>query len=85
VLREENEGGKSGGPKLGLVHTQLERYLGFIIYVSQVYPPMVPYLKGIKITLYSWRAERDNKGWKCSRVLIGKLRRDGDPKGFLEA
>jgi hypothetical protein len=32
------------------MHNQLERDRGFLIYASQAYPLMVPYLKGIHLT-----------------------------------
>jgi len=39
---------------------------GFIVYVIQAYLPMVPYLKGIYLTLETWRGGRDSKGWKLN-------------------
>jgi hypothetical protein len=39
----------------GMRHTQLERDRGFLIYMDQTYPAMVPYLKGIFLTLDGWR------------------------------
>ena len=45
-------------------HKPLERKRGFLIYVTRTYPCMVPYLKGIHLTLDSWRDGRDDDGWK---------------------
>jgi hypothetical protein len=42
----------------------LESYKGFLIYISRTYPSITPYLKGIYITLDSWRPWRDEKAWK---------------------
>ncbi len=39
---------------------------GFLTYVSQTYPAMVPYLKGIHLTVDSWRPNRDEDGWKIN-------------------
>ena len=47
-----------------LQHKGLERKRGFLIYVTRTYTSMVPYLKGIHLTLDSWRKGRDEEGWK---------------------
>jgi len=43
---------------------ELERVRGFLVYTTRTYPEMVPYLKGIHLTLDGWRDGRDNEGWK---------------------
>ena len=43
---------------------------GFLLYVTRTYPSMVPYLKGIHLTLDSWRPQRDSEGWKDSRIPL---------------
>ena len=50
-----------------LPHKQAERIRGFLIYVSRTYRAMVPYLKGLHLTLDFWRPGRDEEGWR----LIG--------------
>jgi hypothetical protein len=40
----------------------LEKKQGFLIYITQTYPLMVPYLKGIHQTLDGWRPNRDTDG-----------------------
>ena len=47
-----------------LCHKPLERKRGFLIYVTRTYPSMVPYLKGIHLTLDAWRPGRDEDGWR---------------------
>jgi hypothetical protein len=42
----------------GMQHKHLERDCGFIVYVAQTYPAMVPYLKGTHLTLDGWRGGR---------------------------
>ena len=49
-----------------LDHKPLERKRGFLLYVTRTYPAMVPYLKGIHLTLDGWRKGRDLEGWKVS-------------------
>jgi len=44
----------------------LESYRGFLVYFSRTYPACVPYLKGIHLTLDSWRPWRKEDGWKYS-------------------
>ena len=43
---------------------ELERIRGFLVYVSLTYDIMIPYLKGIHLTLESWRQDRDEEGWR---------------------
>ena len=47
-----------------LNHKWLEKGRGFLVYFSRTYPSLVPYLKGIHLTLDSWREGRDEEGWK---------------------
>jgi hypothetical protein len=44
---------------------QLRSDRGFLVYVTQAYPAMKPYLKGFHLSLESWRGGRDAEGWKC--------------------
>jgi hypothetical protein len=44
----------------------LERCWGFFLYVTRTYPAMVPYLKGMHLTLDGWRDGRDSEGWKIT-------------------
>jgi hypothetical protein len=48
----------------GLNRKELERCIGFLIYVSRTYRSMIPFLKGMHKTLDGWRGGRDNDGWK---------------------
>jgi hypothetical protein len=59
----------------GLHFKSLERNVGFIVYVAMTYTSMIPYLKGIYLTLYSWRGNWNKDGWK----ELNKLKRDTDP------
>jgi hypothetical protein len=45
-------------------HKPLESIRGFLVYVTRTYPEMTPYLKGIHLTLDSWRTGRTKSGWK---------------------
>ncbi len=45
-------------------HKDLERIRGFLIYVVRTYPAFTPYLKGIHLTLDSWRPGRRWDGWR---------------------
>ena len=51
----------------GIPFKTLESYRGFLVYVSRTYPASVPYLKGIHLTLDSWRNRRDEDGWAIAR------------------
>jgi hypothetical protein len=49
---------------LKIPHKPLESIRGFLVYVSRTYPKMTPYLKGIHLTLDSWRVGQARSGWK---------------------
>jgi hypothetical protein len=48
----------------------LESYRGFLIYLCRTYPSISPYLKGIHLSLDSWRPWRKDDGWKMTLVEI---------------
>lgn len=56
---------------------ELERKRGFLIYVTRTYPSMVPYLKGLHLTLDGWRKFRDDDGWKMTVKQVRNLAREG--------
>jgi hypothetical protein len=76
VLGEDSAG--------GLNHKQLERCRGFLVYVAQDYPLLVPYLKGIHLNLYGWRSGRNEDGWKRLWADMEQLRRHGDPEESMK-
>ena len=49
-----------------MCHKTLESYRGFLVYLSWTYPSLVPHLKGIHLTLDSWRPHRDQDGWRLT-------------------
>ena len=53
-----------------LNYKQLERDNLFLIYLSRTYRSMIPYLKGIHLSLDSWREGSDMNGWKNSRRYL---------------
>jgi hypothetical protein len=54
-------------------HKLAEKYRGFLVYVSRTYTSMVPYLKGIHLSLDSWRPDRDEDGWRISNGIERKI------------
>ena len=59
----------------------LEKGVGFLVHLSRTYPAIFPYLKGIYLTMESWRIGRDAEGWKFSRkawwnLMAGALEDD---------
>ena len=63
-------------------HKMLERIRGFLLYVTKTYPAMVPFLKGIHLTLDSWRPGRDSDGWRLT--MSEMLARGADKEGVEE-
>jgi hypothetical protein len=51
-VREKED--RSPRSRQGVDRKAPESYLGFLIYVSRTYSSMVPYLKGIHLTLDIW-------------------------------
>eukprot|EP00980_Cylindrotheca_fusiformis_P005545 scaffold1173_cov84-Cylindrotheca_fusiformis.AAC.3 len=48
----------------GMPFKPLERDRGFLVHMAATFKAMNPYLKGIHLTLDSWRANRRSDGWK---------------------
>jgi hypothetical protein len=57
-------------------HKEMEKQRGFLVYVTRTYPALVPYLKGIYLTLDSWRDGRDDEGWRMQGELTAHLQVD---------
>ena len=52
-------------PPSGHIHFKTTELIsGFIVYVAQTHPALMPYMKGIYLTLNSWHPQRDEEGWK---------------------
>ena len=54
-----------GDTDLDFKHLHSDR--GFMVYVTQAYPGMKPYLKGFHLSLETWRGGRDSEGWKLPK------------------
>ena len=63
---------------------ELERIRGFLVYVSLTFHCLVPYLKGIHLTLESWRPDRDSEGWKLRARDREEVLQDEEKKRVLE-
>lgn len=61
----------------GIPYKLLESKLGFLIYASRTYPMMTPYLKGLHLTLNSWRPWREEDGWKMRDREILLIKEQG--------
>jgi hypothetical protein len=64
-----------------LDHKTLEKRRGFLLYVTRTYPAMVPYLKGIHLTLDGWRKGRDAEGWKMADREARRAYEEGEETG----
>ena len=53
-------------------HKPLERIRGFLNYVMQVYPAMIPYLRGFHGTLDSWRSHWTADGFVKERFMVAR-------------
>lgn len=57
----------AGSEGQGIDYKFLERGRGFMIYFCRTYTSFVPYLKGMHLTMDSWRKGRDGEGWKVKK------------------
>jgi hypothetical protein len=53
-----------------LNHKELESKRGFLVHLSMTFPNLVPFLKGLHLTIDSWRPLRKDDGWKFSHKEI---------------
>jgi hypothetical protein len=67
----------------GIEHKTLESYRGTLNYISRTYPVITPYLKGIHLTLDSWRPWRAEDAWKLSLREIGEALLEKDAHGHF--
>jgi hypothetical protein len=65
-----------------LSHKQLFSNQGFLIYVARAYPTMIPYLKGVHLTIEHWQNDRDEEGRVDQDAL--KVRHRRTDKQILE-
>jgi hypothetical protein len=58
------------GASVWMNHKVLERIRGFLIYVLRTYPPMVPFIKVLNLTIDNWRPDQEGEGWKlrCAQI-----------------
>ncbi|KAL7565278.1 hypothetical protein ACA910_014570 [Epithemia clementina (nom. ined.)] len=54
----------------------LEQIQGFLVYVTLTYSILMPYLKGIHLTLESWREDWDRDGWRMTPAEFALFRRE---------
>ena len=50
--------------RYGMLRSRMESIIGFLVYFSRTYKDITPYLKGVHLTLESWRPYRDEEGWR---------------------
>ena len=62
----------------------LERGRGFLIHLARTYPGLTPFLKGIHLTLETWRGGRDTEGWKYGREDWVQLLSHADDEDFVD-
>jgi hypothetical protein len=59
-------------------HKTLLKYHGFLINVARTYPAMIPYLKGLHLTIKHWRDNRDPEGWPDLPAIQLKRKKRSD-------
>ena len=56
-----------------LSHRTLLKERGFLVHLTMTYPILTPYLKGLHLTVDSWREGRDDEGWRLARTTLEAL------------
>ena len=79
---EELEAAASRTERSPIDHKRLESCRGFLVYVSNTYRAMIPYLKGIHLTVDSWRPDRDDDGWRLPYKLRRLMSAEGNASGL---
>mmetsp|Transcript_3704 Transcript_3704/g.5801 ORF Transcript_3704/g.5801 Transcript_3704/m.5801 type:complete len:219 (+) Transcript_3704:2610-3266(+) len=69
VLEEARAIGAQKGPKGYIHHKTAEKYRAFLVYVSRTYTAMVPFLKGMHLTLEFWHED----GWRLTNTMDTRL------------
>ena len=77
-LKEKCDGSSDGRPDL--VRKELEKVTGFLNHLAMTFDDINPFLKGLYLTLNSWRPNRDGEDWKVTdkkwkRILLDRLER----------
>lgn len=65
-------------PRCTIEFKQLESYRSFLVYLTGTYPDIIPYLKGVRLGLDSWRPWRKDHRWK---MTIGEIQTALEEKG----
>ena len=55
-----------------LDHNELRSDRGFLVYACQAYPGLKPYLKGLHLSLETWRGGRDTEGYRLPHVRLSE-------------
>ena len=71
ILEDWSSEQKEGEPWFNFEEMQSSR--GFLIHLGQTYPWIMPCLKGVHLTLDSWRGKRDNDGWKILEAELEEI------------
>ena len=79
MAKASNEDGGTPEGKLHFKTTKL--CVGFLVYVPMTYTSMVPYLKGIYLSLNSWRQGRNIDGWADQKRKSGSQQANTYPDG----
>jgi hypothetical protein len=61
---------KEASDRPALNHKELERKTGFLVHLSMVFDEIAPFLKGLYLTMNSWRKGRTKGGWKRTDKLF---------------
>jgi hypothetical protein len=61
-----------------LSRKRLEQIRGFLQYVAQTYPSLASFLIGFHMTIDSWRAGRDESGWRLAHSLWEQIKKEDE-------
>ena len=62
---------------------EMERKTGFLVHLSMAYPLIIPFLRGIHLTMNYWRPKRDREGWNLSKQSYDSFINAGRRQGHI--
>ena len=80
-LKEKCKGKEDGRPML--VRKELEKVTGFLNHLSMTFDDMTPFLKGLYLTMNSWRPNRDDEDWKVTDIRWRLILLDRLDRGLM--
>ena len=61
----------------------IEQKTGVLVRLAMAYPFIMPFMRGLYLTMNSWRTSRDREGWKLSKWAYDSFTNAGLRQGHV--